>query len=122
MLKWANKTAQPIADEVETLDYEVTVADGTAILARWSRDASTPVVARGRPQRHHVGSAAAKWASRSTVVSAGRMTSATVPDLGGEDCSCVEGSIMIHSCSEDRQDRLEIRPSSRQWLGKLSGG
>lgn len=33
--------AQPIADEVETLDYEVTVADGTAILARWSRDAST---------------------------------------------------------------------------------
>jgi hypothetical protein len=41
MLKWANKTAQPIADEDETLDYEVTVADGTAILARWSRDAST---------------------------------------------------------------------------------
>lgn len=37
MLNWANNTAQPIADEVETVDYEVTVADGTALLARWYR-------------------------------------------------------------------------------------
>ena len=34
MLKWANKTAQPIADEVETVDYEVTVADGTGGVSR----------------------------------------------------------------------------------------
>jgi acetyl esterase/lipase len=37
MLAWANNTAQPIADEVETTDHELTVADGTTILARWYR-------------------------------------------------------------------------------------
>jgi acetyl esterase/lipase len=37
MLAWANNTAQPIAADVETTDYEITVADGTSILARWYR-------------------------------------------------------------------------------------
>lgn len=35
MLEWANNEAQPIAADVETVDYEVTVADGTVLLARW---------------------------------------------------------------------------------------
>jgi hypothetical protein len=29
MLTWANNTFQPIADEVETTDHQLTVADGT---------------------------------------------------------------------------------------------
>jgi acetyl esterase/lipase len=37
MLAWANNTAQPFANEVETTDYELTVADGSTILARWYR-------------------------------------------------------------------------------------
>ena len=37
MLGWANNTAQPIADQVETTDHQLTVADGTTILARWYR-------------------------------------------------------------------------------------
>jgi hypothetical protein len=37
MLAWANNTAQPIADEVETTDHQLAVADGTTILARWFR-------------------------------------------------------------------------------------
>ena len=41
VLAWANNTAQPIADEVETTDHEVTLADGTTILARWYRLASS---------------------------------------------------------------------------------
>jgi acetyl esterase/lipase len=48
MLAWANNTAQPIADEVEITDHELTVADGTTILARWYRlpssDTRTAVV------------------------------------------------------------------------------
>jgi len=35
MLAWANNTAQPLADEITTTDYEISVADGSAILARW---------------------------------------------------------------------------------------
>jgi acetyl esterase/lipase len=35
MLNQANNTAQPIAAEVRTVDHEVSVADGTTILARW---------------------------------------------------------------------------------------
>jgi acetyl esterase/lipase len=37
MLAWANNTAQPIASDVETTDYELTVAAGSTILARWYR-------------------------------------------------------------------------------------
>ena len=37
MLAWANNTAQPIADEVETTDHQLAVADGTTVLARWYR-------------------------------------------------------------------------------------
>jgi acetyl esterase/lipase len=37
MLVWANNEAQPIADTVEIVDHEVTVADGTTLLARWYR-------------------------------------------------------------------------------------
>jgi acetyl esterase/lipase len=37
MLDHANNKAQPIAEEVETTDHEVLVADGTAIRARWYR-------------------------------------------------------------------------------------
>jgi acetyl esterase/lipase len=37
MLAWANNTAQPIADEVETTDHELTAPDGTTILGRWYR-------------------------------------------------------------------------------------
>jgi acetyl esterase/lipase len=37
MLAWANNTAQPVADEVETTDHQLAVADGTTILARWYR-------------------------------------------------------------------------------------
>ncbi|HEY1635396.1 MAG TPA: alpha/beta hydrolase [Acidimicrobiales bacterium] len=37
MLAWANNTAQPIAEVVETTDHQLTVADGTMILARWYR-------------------------------------------------------------------------------------
>jgi acetyl esterase/lipase len=37
VLDWANNTSQPIAHEVRTTDYEVTVADGATILARWYR-------------------------------------------------------------------------------------
>jgi hypothetical protein len=55
MLNWANNTAQPIADEVETADHEVTVADGTALLARWyrvpssdSRAAAVAILSRDR--------------------------------------------------------------------------
>ena len=46
MLAWANNTAQPIADEVETTDHEVTVADGTTILAR-----AQPVLAQIQPSQ-----------------------------------------------------------------------
>jgi len=37
MLAWANNEAQPIADTVEIVDHEVTVADRTTLLARWYR-------------------------------------------------------------------------------------
>jgi acetyl esterase/lipase len=37
MLGWANNTAQPVADEVETTDYALTVNGGATILARWYR-------------------------------------------------------------------------------------
>ena len=37
MLTWANNTAQPVADEVETTDYQVSVSDGSTVLARWYR-------------------------------------------------------------------------------------
>jgi len=36
MLAWANNTAQPIAEQVETTDYQLAVGGGT-ILARWYR-------------------------------------------------------------------------------------
>jgi acetyl esterase/lipase len=37
MLAWANNEAQPIAEEVEIVDHEVTAADGRKLLARWYR-------------------------------------------------------------------------------------
>jgi acetyl esterase/lipase len=35
MLEWANNQAQPIADQITTVDHEVTAADGSTLLARW---------------------------------------------------------------------------------------
>jgi acetyl esterase/lipase len=37
MLTWANNTAQPVADEVEVTDYQVSVSGRSTILARWYR-------------------------------------------------------------------------------------
>ena len=37
MLEYFNNQAQPVADDVEITDYEVTAADGAALLARWYR-------------------------------------------------------------------------------------
>ena len=55
MLAWANNVAQPIADEVETTEYQLTVADGTTNLARWYRLPSSDWTAPRRTQKYRPG-------------------------------------------------------------------
>jgi acetyl esterase/lipase len=43
MLEHFNNTAQPLADEVEITDHQVTLADGTKMLARWYRLPSSDI-------------------------------------------------------------------------------
>jgi hypothetical protein len=54
MLEYFNNQAQPIADDVQITDHEVTRADGATLLARWHRRPSLTLSHAGVPVELHL--------------------------------------------------------------------